>query len=183
MIKSIKCNLCNCFQNISNLTDNQKSEDPLCKDVGQCEINSTGIKSNHNRTTISQDRGDLQATQKPGDTEHSRELDDSNLAACAELTSIHSDMISTSPSLFNRIDSNGGQVVPGSHLTDQCKSVGCSEKKGDISGPEFCTNASQIIAGVVESIEQESTIPPVAPPRRKRKNKKSASDTQVRMRQ
>ncbi|KAK2573339.1 WD repeat-containing protein 44 [Acropora cervicornis] len=165
-------------KNISNLTDNQKSEDPLCKDVGQCEINSTGIKSNHNRTTISQDRGDLQATQKPGDTDNSREPDDSNLGACAEFTSMHSDMISTSPSLFNRIDSNGGQVVPGSHLTDQCRSVGCSEKKGDISGPEFCTNASQIIAGVVESIEQESTIPPVAPPRRKRKNKKSASDSQ-----
>lgn len=165
-------------KNISNLTDNQKSEDPLCKDVGQCEINSTGIKSNHNRTTISQDRGDLQATQKPGDTDNSREPDDSNLGACAEFTSMHSEMISTSPSLFNRIDSNGGQVVPESHLTDQCRSVGCSEKKGDISGLEFCTNASQIIAGVVESIEQESTIPPVAPPRRKRKNKKSASDTQ-----
>lgn len=183
MIRSIKCNLCNCFQNISNLTDNQKSEDPLCKDVGQFEINSTVIKSNPNRTSISQGRDDLQATQKPGDTDNSRGPDDSNLAACVELTSMHSDMISTSPSLFNRIDSNGGQVVPGSHLNDQYKSVGCSEKKGDISGPEFSTNASQIIAGVVESIEQESTVPPVAPPRRKRKNKKSASDTQVRMHQ
>ena len=173
----------NWFQNISNLIDNQKSEDPLCKDVGQCEMNSTVIKSNHDRTTMSQDRDDLQATQKPGDTESSRQPDDSNLATCAEETSKHSDVKSTSPSLFNRIDSNGGQVAPGSHLNDQCKSVACSEKKGDIPGLDVCTNASQIIAVVVQSIEQESTVPPVAPPRRKRKNKKSASNAQVRMQQ
>lgn len=51
-----------------------------------------------------------------------------------------------------------------------------SEKKTDFSGTK--TDASQIIADVVDSIEQESA-PPVAPPRRKRKKKKSVGDTQV----
>lgn len=50
-----------------------------------------------------------------------------------------------------------------------------SEKKTDYSGSK--SDASQIVADVVESIEQESD-PPVAPPRRKRKKKKIAGDTQ-----
>ena len=53
-----------------------------------------------------------------------------------------------------------------------------SEKKTEHL--ETKTDASHIIADVVESIEQESA-PPVAPPRRKRKKKKSAGDTQVRI--
>lgn len=53
-----------------------------------------------------------------------------------------------------------------------------SEKKTEHL--ETKTDASHIIADVVESIEQESA-PPVAPPRRKRKKKKSAVDTQVRI--
>ena len=52
------------------------------------------------------------------------------------------------------------------------------EKKAVFSVTKTCTDASQIIADVVESIEQESA-PPVAPPRRKRKKKKSTGDTHV----
>ena len=55
----------------------------------------------------------------------------------------------------------------GSHLS--------AEKKTDFSK----TDASQIIADVVESIEQEST-PPVAPPRRRKKKKKADGEVQVR---
>ena len=40
------------------------------------------------------------------------------------------------------------------------------------------TDASQIIADVVESIEQEST-PPVAPPRRRKRKKKAEGELQV----
>ena len=50
------------------------------------------------------------------------------------------------------------------------------EKKTDISATK--TDATQIVADVVDGIEQESA-PPVAPPRRKRKKKKNVSDTQV----
>lgn len=50
------------------------------------------------------------------------------------------------------------------------------EKKTDISATK--TDATQIVADVVDSIEQESA-PPVAPPRRKRKKKKNVGDAQV----
>lgn len=49
------------------------------------------------------------------------------------------------------------------------------EKKTDISATK--TDATQIVADVVDSIEQESA-PPVAPPRRKRKKKKNVGDAQ-----
>ena len=62
--------------------------------------------------------------------------------------------------------------------SSQLESGLCSEKKTDFQITKTCTDASQIIADVVESIEQESA-PPVAPPRRKRKKKKSTGDTQV----
>lgn len=50
------------------------------------------------------------------------------------------------------------------------------EKKTDISATK--TDATQIVADVVDGIEQESA-PPVAPPRRKRKKKKNVRDAQV----
>ena len=50
------------------------------------------------------------------------------------------------------------------------------EKKTDISATK--TDATQIVADVVDGIEQESA-PPVAPPRRKRKKKKNVGDAQV----
>ena len=50
------------------------------------------------------------------------------------------------------------------------------EKKTGISAAK--TDATQIVADVVDSIEQESA-PPVAPPRRKRKKKKNVGDAQV----
>lgn len=50
------------------------------------------------------------------------------------------------------------------------------EKKTDLSTSK--TDASQIIADVVESIEQESA-PPVAPPRRRKKKKKADGGLQV----
>ena len=50
------------------------------------------------------------------------------------------------------------------------------EKKSDLTMPK--TDASQIIADVVESIEQEST-PPVAPPRRRKRKKKAEGELQV----
>jgi len=49
-------------------------------------------------------------------------------------------------------------------------------KKTDLTMPK--TDASQIIADVVESIEQEST-PPVAPPRRRKRKKKADGELQV----
>ena len=51
-----------------------------------------------------------------------------------------------------------------------------SEKRTDLTTPK--TDASQIIADVVESIEQEST-PPVAPPRRRKRKKKAEGELQV----
>lgn len=88
-------------------------------------------------------------------------------------------------------------VDEGAKTDNKCLSVsGEGDSKSENSIPEeICltaeqgsgsglssakTDASHIIADVVESIEQESA-PPVAPPRRKRKKKKSAGDTQVRM--
>jgi len=49
-------------------------------------------------------------------------------------------------------------------------------EKTDISATK--TDATQIVADVVDGIEQESA-PPVAPPRRKRKKKKNVGDAQV----
>jgi len=50
------------------------------------------------------------------------------------------------------------------------------EKKTDLTTSK--KDAIQIIADVVESIEQES-IPPVAPPRRRKKKKKAEGELQV----
>lgn len=50
------------------------------------------------------------------------------------------------------------------------------EKKTDLTTTK--KDAIQIIADVVESIEQES-IPPVAPPRRRKKKKKAEGELQV----
>lgn len=60
----------------------------------------------------------------------------------------------------------------------QIESALRNEKKTDVSATKTFTDANQIVADVVESIEQESD-PPVAPPRRRRKKKKSDADTQV----
>ena len=60
----------------------------------------------------------------------------------------------------------------------QMESALRNEKKTDFSATKTFADASQIVADVVESIEQESA-PPVAPPRRRRKKKKSDGDTQV----
>ena len=80
----------------------------------------------------------------------------------------------THPGESEATSENSFPDQPGSQL----ESGLCGEKKTVFSVTKTCTDASQIIADVVESIEQESA-PPVAPPRRKRKKKKSTGDTHV----
>lgn len=144
------------------------------------EINDTGIVKTHGEsTTLTQTSNDLQGRHEsdnsslPSDSQqfdskhvHENHVTDSNdkSQTCSGEGELKSEK-TVSEETTLKVDRND-ELEP--HLSD--------EKKTDFSKSK--TDASQIIADVVESIEQEST-PPVAPPRRRKKKKKAESELQV----
>lgn len=155
----------------------------VCENKKKCKTNSTVCESNEASTqqdrctkAKSQDTDECKLEDAPESNfrNSSCHSDAKDVAFVAE-TSKDNDEISRTHSAENEF--KGGQSFLAGPVHDPGKSGESSAKTTDMSDPRTCSNASQIIADVVESIEHENT-PPVAPPRRKRKNKKSARDTQ-----
>ena len=138
------------------------------------EVNKTSttdiVKSHGESTALNNTTDDLQ---------EKKESDISSLANDSKSKFIH-DNATDSSSTFQACSGENEEKVSDKDLkTDREVEVeqhhNC-EKKTDLAMPK--TDASQIIADVVESIEQEST-PPVAPPRRRKRKKKAEGELQV----
>lgn len=138
------------------------------------EVNKTSttdiVKSHGESTALNNTTDDLQ---------EKKESDISSLANDSKSKFIH-DNATDSSSTFQACSGENEEKVSDKDLkTDREVEVeqhhNC-EKKTDLAMPK--TDASQIIADVVESIEQEST-PPVAPPRRRKRKKKAEGESQV----
>lgn len=142
---------------------------------------TTSEVNKSNKTDIVKTHGESTALNNTtGDSQEKKELDISSLANDSESKFVHDNHATDSSSTFQACSGeNEGKVCDMDHKTDREVEVeqhhNC-EKKTDLTMPN--TDASQIIADVVESIEQEST-PPVAPPRRRKRKKKAEGDSQV----
>ncbi|XP_068731913.1 WD repeat-containing protein 44-like [Montipora capricornis] len=153
----------------------------MCENTKKCKTNSTVCESNEASTQ--QDRCTTKAKSQDTDECKLEDASESNFSnsschsdakdvAFVAETSKDNDEKSRTHSAENEL--KGGQSSLAGPVSDPGKSGESSAKTTDLSDPRTCSNASQIIADVVESIEHENT-PPVAPPRRKRKNKKASS--------
>ena len=139
------------------------------------KTNTTDIVKTHGENTALNNTTD--------DLQENRESDISSLTNDSESKFVHNNDAtdSSSSSMFQACSGENEAKVSDTDLkTDREVEVeqhhNC-EKKTDLTIPN--TDASQIIADVVESIEQEST-PPVAPPRRRKRKKKAEGELQVR---
>lgn len=139
------------------------------------EVNKT------NKTDIVKTRGESTALNNTADDlQEKQESGISSLANDSESKFVHENHATDSNSMFQANSGESESKVSDADLkTDREIEVeqhhNC-EKKTDLTMPK--TDASQIIADVVESIEQEST-PPVAPPRRRKRKKKAEGELQV----
>ncbi|XP_020601484.1 WD repeat-containing protein 44-like [Orbicella faveolata] len=139
------------------------------------EVNKTNktdiVKTCGESTALNNTADDLQEKQESGI---------SSLANDSESKFVHENHATDSNSMFQAHSGESESKVSDADLkTDREIEVeqhhNC-EKKTDLTMPK--TDASQIIADVVESIEQEST-PPVAPPRRRKRKKKAEGELQT----
>ena len=141
------------------------------------------VKSHGESTALNQSTNDLQGRQESNDLSLPNDMHHSDSKHDPERTDTN---ISTD--CCNKIQTcSGGSELPTEEtateetianvVTDQgLGPFASTEKKTDFSKSK--TDASQIIADVVEGIEQESA-PPVAPPRRRKKKKKASEAEQV----
>lgn len=143
------------------------------------QINEAGIVKTHGESTaLTQTTNDSQGREESEELSFSNDTQQCGSKSVHEKTTDYNDKSQT---CVGEIELKREKTLPeetnlriekenelGSHLSD--------EKKTDFSTRK--TDASQIIADVVESIEQESA-PPVAPPRRRKKKKKAEGEAQV----
>lgn len=164
----------------SNESVGLSSEELKQNTVTVDEISDTGIVKTHGESTA--------LTQTSNDLQGRHELDNSSLPSDSQqCESKHVDENHvTDVNDKSQTCSGEGELMSEKTVseettlkvdrTDELEPHFSDEKKKDFS--KSTTDASQIIADVVESIEQEST-PPVAPPRRRKKKKKAESELQV----
>ena len=133
-----------------------------------------------NKTNIVKTRGESTALNNTIDSREEKESDISSFANDSESKFVQDNHATDSSSTFQTYSGENETKVSDTDLktdreveVEQCHNC---EKKTDLTMPN--TDASQIIADVVESIEQEST-PPVAPPRRRKRKKKAEGELQV----
>lgn len=152
--------------------------EPLSEELNQ---STTSEVNKANKTNIVKTHGESTALNNTtNDSQERKESDISSFANDSESKFVHDNPATDSSSTFQAYSGeNEAKVCDTDLKTDKEVEVeqrhNC-EKKNDLTIPN--TDASQIIADVVESIEQEST-PPVAPPRRRKRKKKAEGELQV----
>lgn len=170
--------------------DEVSLRDPLSEELKQSETTSAvdqtheaGIVKTHGESTaLNQTTDDLQERQESDNSSLSNDTQQSDSKLVThERTDQTTDCSDKVQNSSGEIELKSEKTLPEEKNLKVVKEEGLgphlsSEKKLDLSRSK--TDASQIIADVVESIEQESA-PPVAPPRRRKKKKKAEGELQV----
>ena len=159
-------------------TSSGDQSEPLSEELNQ---STTSEVNKADKTNIVKTHGESTALNNTtNDSQERKESDISSFANDSESKFVHDNHATDISSTFQAYSGENDAKVSATDLkTDKEVEVeqrhNC-EKKTDLTIPN--TDASQIIADVVESIEQEST-PPVAPPRRRKRKKKAEGELQV----